>query len=238
MNQSLLSPLCLRQTFTHLANPEPNEIAMANNRPKNTDQSASSSGKAGKRPYLNRENRRQKLLDEAAALVEERGWTALTMSALAEQGGTSRQLVYLHFPNLEELLGATARHIFNDTMELTLSSITAHPEDLVSAARAAETVSLDLPVGRGDALWQLIAGTAAATPELEKVRHEIRATITHLWEERVKQALGLPDKEARAVAWMMVMSFWGMRQLVRDGKISRERGVALFTQLVERLVAP
>jgi hypothetical protein len=37
------------------------------------------------------------------------------------------------------------------------------------------------------------------------------------------------------VSWMMVMAFWGMRQLVRDGKLARTRGVELFANLVQRV---
>lgn len=191
-----------------------------------------------KRAYLSRDLRRQTLLEVAANIVEREGWTALTMSALAEQGGTSRQLIYQHFPSLEKLLADTSWHIFTDTMLGTKASIAAHPTNLAEAVAAAEAVTLDLPPGRADALWQLIAGTASATEELEQMRRGMREVITGMWTPLVRKELGLKEADAKAYAWMMVIAFWGMRQLVRDGDVSRTRGVKLFTQMVERLGRP
>lgn len=191
-----------------------------------------------KRAYLSRERRRETLLEVAAEIVEKQGWAALTMSALAERGGTSRQLVYLHFANLEELLAATAWAIFNDTMQDTQAAIKRNPNDLMAAVLAAEAVSLDLRPGRGDALWQLIAGTAAAGPELDKVRRQLRSLITRVWARPVAEQLRVDEDTARHYAWMLVMSFWGMRQLVRDRKLAREQGMVLFTELIRRLLRP
>lgn len=189
-----------------------------------------------KRAYLNRPLRRQTLLQAAAAIVERDGWNALTMSALAGQGGTSRQLVYQHFPSLQKLLAQTAWHIFNDTMRDTRASIAANPSNLAEAVSAAEAVTLALPPGRGDALWQLIAGTASPTPELESIRHGLRELITSVWTPLLRRELGLSVADSKAYAWMTVMAFWGMRQLVRDGELTRARGVKLFGELLERVV--
>lgn len=190
---------------------------------------------APKRAYLSREVRRQALLEVAAGIVERSGWHSLTMSALAEHGGTSRQLVYQHFSSLEKLLADTAWYIFNDTMHGTKASIAANPDSLAAAAHAAEAVSLDLPPGRGDALWQLIAGTASATPELDQIRQGLRELIISIWMPPIRKELGLNVPDAKAYAWMTVMAFWGMRQLVRDGAIPRARGVKLFNELIERM---
>ncbi|TJY62283.1 TetR/AcrR family transcriptional regulator [Sinimarinibacterium sp. CAU 1509] len=197
-------------------------------------QKRSSPDTAPKRTYLSREVRRQALLETAADIVERNGWNALTMSALAEQGGTSRQLIYQHFPSLEKLLADTAWHIFNDTMQGTAASVAANPNNLAEAARAAEAVTLDLPPGRGDALWQLIAGTASTTPELEQIRQGLRELIISIWTPLIRKELGLNTADAKAYAWMTVMAFWGMRQLVRDGAVTRARGIKLFNELVER----
>lgn len=195
----------------------------------------SSSGVGRKRSYLKRGARKQMLLDVAAGLVEAQGWTALSMSALAARAEVSRQLVYHYFPNLETLIAKTARHIFNDTIEGTRASIAAHPDSLRQAAESAEAVTLDLPPGRGDALWQLIAGTAGAPPELERIRRDIRQLISETWRPSMEAELGMEGEDARAGSWMLVMAFWGMRQLVRDGELSRERGTAIFNALLDRL---
>lgn len=188
-----------------------------------------------KRAYLSRDQRRRRLLEVAADIVERDGWAGLTMSALAERGGTSRQLIYQHFPSLEKLLGDTAWHIFHDTLEGTRASIASNPSSLAQAARAAETVTLDLPDGRADALWQLMAGTASAAPELDRIRRGLRTLVSSVWMPLVRRELDLLEGDARAYAWMTVMAFWGMRQMVRDGELGRARGLKLFNELVERI---
>lgn len=204
--------------------------------PRTAGKAAASS--APKRAYLSRELRRQSLLEIAAGIVESEGWAALNMSVLAERSGTSRQLIYQHFPNMEQLLADTAWQIFTDTMKNTSASIAANPESLAQAVKAAEAYSLDLPTGRGDALWQLLAGTASNTPELEKIRRGIRDLVRRLWTPVLRKHMGLSEADAKVYAWMSILAFWGMRQLVRDGEISRARGVRLFNEFIERVGRP
>lgn len=189
-----------------------------------------------KRPYLGKDDRKKALLHSAAELVEEAGWGVLNMSALADRAGVSRQLVYQHFPNLESLLGATAWIVFTDTMEGTAQAIASHPNDLKQAIRAAELVSLDMPVGRGDALWQLIAGSGLNSPELETIRVGIRDVILKLWVPTVRKEKNLDKAAATSLVWMVILSFWGIRQLIRDGLVSREQGIAQFDALLDQLI--
>lgn len=51
-------------------------------------------------------NRRESLLDAAAALVATSGAAAVTMESVAAAGGVSRALVYKHFANRHEVLTA------------------------------------------------------------------------------------------------------------------------------------
>ncbi len=190
-----------------------------------------------KRPYFRREDRRRLLLETAAEVVETEGWAALTMSAIAERGGTSRQLVYQHFPNLETLLNKTAWHIFTDVIQGTRASVARRGSNIQQAIATAEQISLDLAPGRADALWALIAGTAGESAELVGMRRGIREMILKIWQPLVRDALQLSDTEARTVAWSLVMGFWGMRQMVRDGDITREQGVDTFNTLVARLLS-
>ncbi|WP_273769827.1 hypothetical protein, partial [Aeromonas hydrophila] len=68
----------------------------------------------------------------------------------------------------------------------TQASIAANPDRLQEAAKAAEAITLDLPPGRGDALWQLIAGTAGASPELDAMRRGFRDLISGVWSVPVR----------------------------------------------------
>src|SRR5678816_4353021 len=57
--------------------------------------------KTGRR--LPAEQRREHLLDVAAAILLEHGYEALTMEAVKERAGVSRGLTYVHFANADEL---------------------------------------------------------------------------------------------------------------------------------------
>lgn len=54
---------------------------------------------------------RDRILDAAWTLLEERAGSGVRMSDIAKQAGISRQAVYLHFPTRAELLVAVTRHI-------------------------------------------------------------------------------------------------------------------------------
>lgn len=189
-----------------------------------------------KRLYLGKDDRRKQLLQAASALVEQHGWSALSMSSLAESTGVSRQLIYQHFPNLEALLSATSWAIFVDTMEGTRDAIMQHPTDLKAAIMAAELVTLDMPVGRSDALWQLVAGMDLGMPELESIRVGIRDVIIGLWVPSISKLKGLDEENAKSLVWMMIMAFWATRNMIRDKVVSREVGLKQFHTVIEALL--
>ncbi|WP_370263339.1 TetR/AcrR family transcriptional regulator [Limnobacter sp.] len=186
-----------------------------------------------KRPYLGKEERKNQLVQAAAALVEAQGWAELNMSTLAQASGVSRQLVYQHFPSLESLLTATAWAIFVDTMQGTQQAIAANAHDIKAAIRAAAVVSMDMPQGRGDALWQMIAGMNQNMPELETIRTGIRDLVLRIWLPLLKKHRSMSDKAAASLVWMLIMAFWGARNLVRDGVVSRKQALAQFDVLLE-----
>lgn len=189
-----------------------------------------------RRPYLGKTERKQQLLQAAASLVEARGWSVLNMSSLAEASQVSRQLVYQHFPSLESLLTQTAWAIFSDTMQGTQQAISTHPDNMRQAIHAAALVSLDMPVGRGDALWQMISGMNLGLPELESIRVGIRDVVLGLWVPYLRKERSMPEAQARALVWMLIMSFWGVRNLIRDGVISRKAGLAEFERTIDILL--
>lgn len=190
-----------------------------------------SSTSTTKRPYLGKEERKKQLLEASCQLVESQGWYVLNMSTLADHVGVSRQLVYQHFPNLESLLTATAHSIFDETMTGTAAAIAQYPDDIRAAIEAAAVVSLDMPQGRGDALWQMIAGMNLGLPELDVIRRDIRYLVIGLWTPSAQKQLGLGEVEAKSLVWMMIMAFWGIRNLARDGLVTREQAIEQFRAL-------
>jgi AcrR family transcriptional regulator len=54
---------------------------------------------------------RAALLDGARAILEDRGFEALTMTAVAERAGVTRRALYMHFAGRSELVGALFDHV-------------------------------------------------------------------------------------------------------------------------------
>lgn len=189
-----------------------------------------------KRLYLGKDDRRRQLLQAAADLVERDGWSGLSMSSLADSTGVSRQLIYQHFPNLEALLSATSWAVFVGTQQGTQQAILANPTDIRAAIQAAAKVTLELPAGQGDALWQLVAGLDLGMPELETIRVGIRDVILSLWVPSIQKVRELDDKSAKALVWMMIMAFWGVRNLIRDKVVSREQGLRHLDEVVKGII--
>ena len=86
---------------------------------------------------------RDAVLDATAALVDERGLTGVTMSAVAESAGVGRATLYKYFPDIESVLTAwhrreAARHL----TELADAEVSAEPGHRLEAVMAAYAVRL------------------------------------------------------------------------------------------------
>jgi AcrR family transcriptional regulator len=117
-------------------------------------------------------------MDAAAALVAERGWSAVTTRAVADRAGVNQALVHYHFGNMDTLrreavvarlgpvVGAVADELLSDrpfpegvgrTMEL-LDRILSEPEPTVLMAEALLQATRD--PGMAEAVGQVLGSWA------------------------------------------------------------------------------
>lgn len=189
-----------------------------------------------KRAYLSRSDRRQALLDVAATVVEERGWPALSMIAVAEAGNISRQLVYQHFSSVDELMADTMSHLFRSRYETIRSSVQgASGDDFAGLLRVVHQLTFDDRPARVRALWQMMTATHTENAETGRMGARLRQLLSKLWTPMVEKQLGLEASRARAMAWMLNMAYWGAQHLVHDGDLSKEDAIELFTWMMLRL---
>ena len=191
-----------------------------------------------KRAYLARDKRREALLDIAAAVVEQQGWQALSMIAVADTAQVSRQLVYQHFESVDVLMADTMSHLFRQRYESIRAGISTHAGDLADLVRFAEQQTFDEHPARVRALWQMITATYSDNDETSRMSMRLRHLLTKLWAATLEKHFGLRNEQARAMAWMLNMAFWGAHQLVHDGEISRKTANELFIWMLERLRQP
>jgi len=193
---------------------------------------------AEKRAYLARDDRRLALLDVAATVVEQQGWQALSMIAVAEAAKVSRQLVYQHFTSVDELMADTMSHLFRSRYENIRSSIGDSGSDLAGLIRIVEQQTFDENPARVRALWQMITATFSENAETSRMGMRLRHLLTKLWTPVVMEQFALNEPQGRALAWMLNMAFWGAHQLVHDGEINRKTATDLFTWMLLRLMGP
>lgn len=191
----------------------------------------------GKRPYLSRSRRHETLIEAAAALVEARGWRALTMVSLAREAGVSRQLVYQHFASVDRLMVATLTHIFQDVYERTRDVILdAGEQDPAEIIAAMQRISMDIPGGRARALWQAISAAGTGESEIAGVSRHLRHLLIKTTQPLLETALGISPRQAGPLVWMLIVSFWGIRQMKDAGELSRAEALQLHGWLASRVI--
>jgi AcrR family transcriptional regulator len=108
---------------------------------------------------------RERIVDAAIAMTTESGWAAVTMGALAERVGVSRQTVYNEVGAKPGLAEAMILHELDLFLGVVTRAFDEHPADLVAAIRAASGGVLDL-ARDNKLLHAVVSATHGADTEL------------------------------------------------------------------------
>lgn len=150
----------------------------------------------GKSIYGDAEARRRRTLDAAAALLDEGGYSALTIRSVAARAGTSTGLIYQYFADKQEIFVA----LLNESQLESRAFVAALPRDHGVAALLAAVIPNSVRqwarVGRLTATWRDTEG--AARSERESVR-ELRVTAEEYNEELHRAILEAAEKEGRTL---------------------------------------
>lgn len=153
---------------------------------------------------LGRAERREVLLDAAAALVGEGAVEALSMEAVAERAGVSRPLVYKHFANRDELLGAVYRREAADLHDRLTAEVAA-AGTLEGMFQALVHGALRAAAEQGGLFASLRAAGAWSPGVGREQRARDRATA-QAFAHRATRELGIPEDTATAsVALLLTM---------------------------------
>ena len=99
------------------------------------------------------------------AMTTESGWSAVTMAALAERVGVSRQTVYNEVGSKEGLAEAVILRELARFLAVVSAAFDEHPDDLVDAIRAATAGVLELAQDN-KLLRAVVSATHGADTEL------------------------------------------------------------------------
>ncbi|HXQ63068.1 MAG TPA: TetR/AcrR family transcriptional regulator [Acidimicrobiales bacterium] len=182
------------------------------------------------RPYLRAGERRTQLLDAAAAVIGREGIGGLTVAGVALEAGVSRQWVYEHFSDLDDLY----RALIEDRFAALDADIDAARECLTGTALAtfaARRLFALVPADRR-ILRALVDGAGWNRPELAGIASELRERILGRWTGLARLA-GHDDVEVRAIVWALVHAAFGLADQIERESLGVEEAVALLIVLVE-----
>jgi AcrR family transcriptional regulator len=108
---------------------------------------------------------RERIVEAAAAMTTESGWSAVTMGALADRVGVSRQTVYNEVGTKPGLAEAMILHELERFLGVVTAAFDEQPTDLVEAIRAASRGVLELAQDN-KLLHAVVSATHGADTEL------------------------------------------------------------------------
>ncbi len=187
------------------------------------------------RLYLRAGERRSQLLEAAAAIIGREGLANLSVARVAGEAGVSRQWVYEHFSDLDDLY----RSLLLDRFAAIDSDIDAAGNRLTGtewATFAARQLFSLAPADRR-ILRALVDGAGWDRPELTGLESELRERILRRWTGFVRSA-GHDDLEARSIVWAIVNAVFGLADQIEHESLGVEQAVALLGVLVAAFVDP
>lgn len=135
---------------------------------------------AASRRELNRQYRRDAIIELARASFLENGYAGTTMSALALKLGGSKQTLWSYFRSKEELFAAVIEHV-TISFQSELSEVLTGSEDLQQGLldlcrRFLRRLASDDAV----AAWRLVAGESGRFPEVGRIFYERAVRMTEI----------------------------------------------------------
>ncbi|HTT86008.1 MAG TPA: TetR/AcrR family transcriptional regulator [Acidimicrobiales bacterium] len=186
------------------------------------------------RPYLRAGERRAQLLDAAAAVVGRDGLGSLTMASVAAEAGVSRQWLYEHFTDLDDLCRALLLDRFA-TLDARLDAARERGGPLDRALFAARLVFELEPADRR-ILWALVDGSGWNGPELAGIQNDLQERIMGRW-TAVVRATGFDEVEARAVVWAVTHTVFALADKIERESLAVGSAEDLIRTMVTALTA-
>lgn len=132
-----------------------------------------------RRPYLRADDRRNQLLEAAAAVYRRQGFPGLTMVAVAEEAKVSRRLLYNHFPDLESLITGLIFHKLGSYLATSEGEFNEPNRPLRSVGRSIFDRIGDMGVDNRHLVMDIL--NERRSPELLNIRQLAISTILARW---------------------------------------------------------
>ncbi|GAB2734518.1 ScbR family autoregulator-binding transcription factor [Streptomyces bullii] len=178
---------------------------------------------------------RRTILEAAAAVFDERGYTSATIGEILQRAGVTKGALYFHFGSKEEL----ALGVFEEQLAISLPPQASKLQELVDSGLVLARRLREEPLVRASVGLALDQG-ALGLDRTPAFRMWIDQTARTLAEAKARGEL-LPHVEETETAELLVASFSGV-QLLSQLRCQREdlerRVVVLFDHLLPGIAVP
>ncbi|MFD3732443.1 ScbR family autoregulator-binding transcription factor [Streptomyces sp. NPDC058632] len=178
---------------------------------------------------------RRTILDAAAAVFDERGYTSATIGEILDRAGVTKGALYFHFGSKEEL----ALGVFEEQLAVALPPQSSKLQELVDSGLVLALRLCTDPLVRASVGLALDQG-ALGLDRTPAFRMWIDRTTRTLAEAKAKGEL-LPHVEVTETAELLVASFSGV-QLLSQLRCQRQdlehRVVVLFQHMLPGIAVP
>jgi AcrR family transcriptional regulator len=159
---------------------------------------------------LPRNERREHLLDVAAALVVERGVESVTMEGVAAAAGVSKGLGYAYFANSSELLQALLKRELKRLQARVVDALQAET-GFEPKLRATVHAWFDVVSERGVLLASLLHAAWHEGPHVE-ARNSYNRRNDAFWAELAERELGVPRERGEIATAILLAGLDGVVQ--------------------------
>jgi AcrR family transcriptional regulator len=184
-------------------------------------------GNPPKRQYLRAAARREAILVAADELVASRGLGQLSIVGVAAQAGISRQLIYRHFADLNDLLLALLEFRFAAIEEQFDEAAARHENDPRGLVTSRIRSAMELPARDQHLIRSVFSGIDQLQPEMAGTVAMLRDRMINRW-ARIGEPSRWNDPIVRASIWALFHAMFGLWDLIHNELLDVESAVDIL----------
>ena len=184
-----------------------------------------------------RDQRRNQLLETAAAIVRAEGTDALTLARLAEQAGVTKPIAYEHFGTRAGLLIALYRYFDARQAQAVETALAAQARTLEDVVEILSAAYVDCVLQAGPE-FGAIAAALSASEEMDDFRQALREGYVDQYLAALAKFVPLPGPEGRAVLLGVIGAADILSQAAAAGRMSRAEAIAALSRIMLGALRP
>ncbi|MCA9529100.1 MAG: TetR/AcrR family transcriptional regulator [Myxococcales bacterium] len=181
------------------------------------------------RTRLAPDDRRQQLVETAAAILGSEGVEQVRVPRVADEAGVSRPVVYRFFPNRHALILAVLEDFRAELESRLPTSTKTPPDDLFREVRVFVDAACGAIEAKGPGAWYLM-GSNGLDPELNELGEQLEAQLLEPWLPSLGELTGVSPREAKIIAKMVVAAARAVIELWIAGQLDREELLLLLSR--------